>query len=296
MKKRVVVFITIFPAIKHFLDDFFKSLQQQTFQDFDILVVNDGLRNFDYYKKKYPFNIIEYHSQKSPAKNRELGINKAINLGYDFLIFSDVDDFFSPNRIEETVKYLANNDFVYNELTLINSEGKIIVEKYIDSKINLTKFDIYQGNLFGLSNTGICLNLFDEYIQIPKELIAVDWYLFSIIMLQKNVKYTFIPNVITYYRQYESNTVGFVDKFDEKRILKSIKVKKIHYQEMVNFCKRSGKMSAKDIYQNKLNQIKSLEIKLNDKNVLQEYLSIVNNNFNRFNTGWWSEIIEINKF
>ncbi len=291
MRKKVAILITVFPIIEHFLDNFFRSLQQQSYKDFDILVINDGLKNFYDYKKEYDFNIIEYQYQDTPAKNREFGINKAIDLGYDYLIFADVDDYFSTNRIEESIKKLANYDLVYNELTLVDKNGKILVENYIHSKVDLAKFDIFKSNLFGLSNTGIRLNLFETHLKIPLNLIAVDWYIFSVAMLKGNIKYYFLPDAITYYRQYNNNTIGLTNKFDQKNIINSLKVKKIHYQEMVLYCKKNKKNKALEIYKKKLQAVLDLEMKLKDKITLQTYLSIVNTNFENINTGWWSEII-----
>ena len=45
--KKIAFLTTIFPMEEEYLKDFFNSLLQQTYKEFDILVVNDGYENFE---------------------------------------------------------------------------------------------------------------------------------------------------------------------------------------------------------------------------------------------------------
>ena len=66
---------TIFTMNKQYLYDFFDSLKNQTYQNFDVIVVNDGYKDFEKIKTLYneKLNIIELQHSNTPAKNREHG-------------------------------------------------------------------------------------------------------------------------------------------------------------------------------------------------------------------------------
>ena len=52
LKKSKVAFLTtIFPNKDEYLDNFFDSLKNQTFKDFDVIIVNDNYEDFDNIKK-----------------------------------------------------------------------------------------------------------------------------------------------------------------------------------------------------------------------------------------------------
>ncbi len=210
MKKRIAFLTTIFPMQKEYLYDFFDSVYNQTFKDFDVIVVNDGYKNFNDIYTKYPdLNIIELVYSNTIAKNREYGINYVIEHKYDILIFGDSDDCFSNNRIQKSIDILKKYDIVVNDLTLFNNNG-IYSKKYISNRIQdhtIIDFEfIKDKNIFGLSNTAINLKILNKVV-FDKNIVAVDWFLYKK-LLKSGHKAIFTNQMETYYRQYENNTVG----------------------------------------------------------------------------------------
>lgn len=208
--KNIVFLTTIFPMKKQFLIDFFDSLSRQTYEKFDVVVVNDGYDNFYDIKSKFQnLSIIELPYSNTTAKNREFGINYCIDNKYDILIFGDSDDYFSENRIEESLKHLENFDIVVNDLNLFDENG-MYEEKYISnrlvhgSEVNLDY--IQDKNIFGLSNTAFKTNILNK-VKFDKDLVAVDWFLFKR-LLKNGCNSIFTNKAITYYRQYDSNSIG----------------------------------------------------------------------------------------
>lgn len=233
MNKKIAFLTTIFPMKRDYLDDFFNSLLNQKYQDFDIIVVNDGYENLDVIKQKYAnLKIVELQFKNTPAKNREYGINYCIYNKYDILIFGDSDDYFGTNRVEKSIELLQKYDIVVNDLSLFNSSG-IYKKKYFSNRImNNTEIDlsfIMDKNIFGLSNTAINLKLI-EHVKFDSALIAVDWYFFSILLL-KMKKAIFTNKMQTFYRQYSENTIG-IGEVSTKNLAKIIKIKKEHYNLM----------------------------------------------------------------
>lgn len=231
---RIAFLTTIFPMNEQYIYDFFNSLQNQTFKNFDIIVINDGYNNFDQIQSKYnkELNIIELKYSDTPAKNREYGINYCIDNKYDILIFGDSDDYFENNRVEKLIELLKENDIVVNDLSLFDENG-IYEEKYLSHRLkdlDVVDFEfIKDKNIFGLSNTGIKLKNISK-VTIPDDLIAVDWYIFSILLL-KNKKAIFTNETVSYYRQYQENTIG-LKKLDEASFTKGIEVKQKHYEAL----------------------------------------------------------------
>ena len=76
--KKVAFLTAIYPMPTKYLYDFFISLTEQTYKNFDIVVVNDGFKRFNGIKRRFNLNIIELKHSSTPAKNREYGINYII--------------------------------------------------------------------------------------------------------------------------------------------------------------------------------------------------------------------------
>ena len=207
---RTAFLTTVFPENEKFLISFFNSLSTQTYKDFDLIIVNDNLKNINYYKNLFSnLNIKQINSSSTSAKNRELGINYCIDKKYDFLVFGDSDDYFQNNRICKSVDLLKKADIVVNDLSLFDNES-IYEEQYISNRFKNLDFvtfkHIEDKNIFGFTNTAIKLRGIKKVI-FDDDIIAVDWYFFQKI-LKQGLKAIFTNETVSYYRQHENNSVG----------------------------------------------------------------------------------------
>ena len=196
---------------RQYLFDFFNSLINQTYKKFDVIVVNDGYKDFEKIKTIYAqnLNIIELKYSSTPAKNREYGINYCIDNKYDILIFGDSDDYFKNNRIDKSLEILNDADIAVNDLSLFNENG-VYEEKYLSHRLNnldVVNFEfITNKNIFGMSNTAVKLKNISK-VTFDNKIIAVDWYFFKI-LLKQGLKAIFTNETVSFYRQYENNIVG----------------------------------------------------------------------------------------
>lgn len=278
MNKKVAFLTTVFPMDKAYLYDFFNSLQKQTYKNFDVIVVNDGYANLKEFIREFKdLNIIELQHSDTPAKNREYGIDYVTGNNYDILIFGDSDDYFDTNRVQLSVDILNDYDIVVNDLTLFNDEQGVYLKKYISNRVkdctNIKLDFIEDKNIFGLSNTAVNVSALDN-IHFDKDLIAVDWYLYSTLLL-RNKKAIFTNKTITYYRQYANNTIGIGSKSIDT-VLKGIAVKNKHY----SLLKKEDNVFTV-LHEN----ILELKKRVGEKNGLEE-LSTQNIK----NPLWWEEI------
>lgn len=234
MKNKTAFLTTIFPMERCYLFEFFDSLRKQTYTKFDVIVINDNYEGFSEIKEAFSeLNLIELFSSGTPAENRAHGINYVINAAYENLIFGDSDDYFDANRVQVSIDILCDYDIVVNDLSLFKNNG-IYCEKYISNRIQnkeLISLDfIKDKNIFGLSNTAVKVSALDP-VNFEQDLIAVDWYFFSTLLL-KNLTAVFTNQTQTYYRQYESNTIG-IGINSQETFLKTRQVKSKHYSLLV---------------------------------------------------------------
>lgn len=106
------------------------SILNQTFKDFEIIVVDDGTPNDDnlflcknYERVKY----IKFENSGGPAKPRNIGIREAKG---KYIAFVDDDDLWLPSKLEKQVAVLENN----SDFGLVHCCCQVIDEKGIEKK------------------------------------------------------------------------------------------------------------------------------------------------------------------
>ncbi len=285
----------IYPGIKDFLDDYFASVINQTCKEFEILIIEDGIS----LPKIYNFDniIIKKNPNKlTPAEIRYFAIKFAEENNFDIIIFTDADDYFSNNRVELTIEVLKNADICVNDLipfseNICNIEEKAAFE--IPSKIDLP--EILNTNYFGLTNTSVKVKSFPEYFYIPSEIVAVDWWIFTLLILNKR-QFSTEKKIKTYYRQHKNNIVGYSKLLTEEKARMGINIKKTHYENLLAYCNNSGIIEFNLLIEKLLSDLKELEILVENEKFLKEYISVININIENIKTGWWSEILPLNEW
>ncbi len=235
MKKKIALLTVIFPISKTYLFDFFNSIQKQTYKNFDVIVINDNFEGFDEIEQAYTdLNIIELNYSGTPAKNREHGINYVIDSGYDVLVFGDCDDYFSKNRVEESIDLLGVSDIVINDLSLFYEAG-MLEENYLSNRLaNKEQIDpkfIEDKNVFGFTNTAVNVKSIKNVI-FDSSLIAVDWFFYAT-LLNQGLKAVFTNGCTSYYRQHECSLVG-LGRLTISSLDIGIAVKMHHYKNIAS--------------------------------------------------------------
>ena len=134
-KSKTLVLGVNYKGVENYVKDYFKSIKNQDTNQFDLLILNDNASSLGIGEMNVNVDEIKISGNKSPAQIRYDGLNYAIKNDYQNLIFSDLDDFFSMNRISLSISALQKYDFVFNEIHLIDQNSEIIDENYL-YKIN----------------------------------------------------------------------------------------------------------------------------------------------------------------
>lgn len=95
------------------LEEAVESVFDQTFKDYEIIVVNDGSPEDDkIFLKKYKNKIVYFKTvNKGPAHARNYGINIAKG---KYLAFLDSDDLWQKTKLEKQVRLMDENDAIWS--------------------------------------------------------------------------------------------------------------------------------------------------------------------------------------
>lgn len=265
---KVVLFTVFYPGAEDYVDEFIESVSNQTYNEFDLLIVNDGYKDNNLCTKYSNLNVIEIEGNNCISDNRAIGINYVIDNGYDALLLCDVDDYMLPNRVEKCLSALDDVDIVVNDINIVDAKKNLILKDYfqktIDEDTILDSHFIEDKNIFGLSNTVLRVSKLSE-VDFPKDLRIVDWFYFTQ-LLNAGLKAKFFPESLTEYRQHTGNMIGITSfTLDGFKNLLNLKIRHYNY--------------FKDIYPSyseKLKEMKELSTKSDeeiqsiiDKNTIQ---------------------------
>ena len=297
-KSETLVMVVYYKGAERYASDYFKSIENQSTKQFDLLIIYDNVASFKISGLNVSINEILISERKKPSMIRLDGMRYALKNDYRNLIFSDIDDYFSNNRISLSMRELENYDFVFNEISLINQNSALIEENYL-YQISVVKdvdsfSQILDYNYLGLTHTGINLESLQNFY-IPEDIIAVDWWIFTILLLN-GATGKYVDNAKTYYRQSDDNLVGMMKPLNEDRLETGIKVKQVHYHNVFEYCKENNLETAIKEYALKKEEMLVLKSMLKDRGFRKKYIEIVNANMERIYKGWWSEIIPLNNW
>ncbi len=123
----VSILVSVYNTIKY-LPLFFKSLESQTFKDFEVIFVDDLSTDGSYEyclakaENNSKYTVIRAEEKLFPDKARALGFKVALG---KYIMYLDSDDEFSDNYVEELYKLCHENDldFAVSSCQRINEKS-----------------------------------------------------------------------------------------------------------------------------------------------------------------------------
>jgi glycosyltransferase involved in cell wall biosynthesis len=226
----------LYPDILTYLSAFTESIVNQSVQNFELVVFNDGvIDEGDYFRRlNVPFRIIDVEGDPISIRFQALEFLKEAKS--KSVIFQDADDLMSVNRIGECLEYLKEYDLVINDLDLINERGELLQKSIWSERLDnefVFNFEFIKSlNIVGFGNTAINAKLLTQKIERPfPEIIAADWFIFYQMMEKSNLKGVFINSCKTLYRQHGTNIAG-LGTITADRVSQAIRIKKAHYMAL----------------------------------------------------------------
>ncbi|NTW34221.1 MAG: glycosyltransferase, partial [Bacteroidetes bacterium] len=225
----VSVLIAVYNGEK-FLTEAIESILQQTFTDFELIIINDGSTD------KTKDIILSYNDDRIKYFENETNIkliptlNKGIDLACGkYIARIDADDIAMPNRLEVQYNYMEKHPEIglcASWLkTIGDGEQKIVEFKSQHDEIRLELFfHSYMHHPTVMMRT----SLFKENnIKYPNALHAEDYALW--VLLSEYTKFHVIPEVLLKYRVHDQNICVLNSDFQDKQ---SSLIRKSQYEKL----------------------------------------------------------------
>ncbi|MBV6625063.1 MAG: glycosyltransferase [Rivularia sp. (in: Bacteria)] len=201
------IIIPAYNAITY-LPETLESLLNQTFTDFEVLIVDDG--SYD--------NIIDWAAEiKDPRvrffSQNNKGVSAARNLGIkqakgEYIAFLDADDLWESTKLEKQLQLLKNNPslgLVHTEMLVIDEQSKSLGRKFTSNVEGDALKRLLERNTIVTSSVIVrhsCLQAvgnFDENLTSSE-----DWELW--VRIASRYFIAQIKEPLVYYRQHANNT------------------------------------------------------------------------------------------
>lgn len=146
----ISVIMTTYNSSREFLEQAIKSVLNQTYNNFEFIIVDDGstndsveyvLNKFIDYKNYNKIKVIK-QSNSGLCGARNTGI---INSNGKYIAFIDDDDIWNNNKLEICYEYFKVNNIKDNKIGIVFSQCEIIDE---DNNIHGTYGFVVKGNIY----------------------------------------------------------------------------------------------------------------------------------------------------
>ena len=125
-----------------FVRDSVKSILNQSYKNFEIILVNDDVENKDFIKtiSNLDNRIKLLHNEKNlgagESRNRAIRYTKG-----DYIAFCDCDDLWKENKLKFQLNYMKQFDlnFSYTSYDIVDEDNNVINMRNAPSNINFTK-------------------------------------------------------------------------------------------------------------------------------------------------------------
>ncbi|AFY99669.1 glycosyltransferase family 2 protein [Calothrix sp. PCC 6303] len=199
---KVSVVVPAYNAMKY-LPETLDSILQQTFSDFEVLIINDGSSD----------HIVEWFQEIQDSRvklisQQNMGLSSARNTGIrysqgEYIAFLDSDDTWEKTKLEKQVNYLEKNpsvDLIHTWMELMDEVG-ISTGRILKSSAEGNIWEkLIQRNVIACLTVMVRRHCFEVVGGFDETLRSLeDWDMW--IRIAKNYKFAVIPEALAYYRQ-----------------------------------------------------------------------------------------------
>jgi len=273
---KIAVLTVIYPKIRKYLNNYFLSLQKQSYKNFELVVVNENFKKplKIINKNNFP-NLKIIKSKKNPELNRISGLKECLMNKFDLVICHDADDTLHKDNIKKIVLFFQKNKRKNICFSNVIFRNKTFFKK---GKVGLK--DIINENILGYGSMSIKTEIINSFINSYKYRPKVyDWFFCLSYLCKKNYVNVIKESKIN-YRNYNGNLLNQSLKLSKRDIISSAKLKLDTYYKMEKFCKYDKKN--KFLFNRKIiemkNLIKYLKNKKNFSNYVSQLKKVIKNN------------------
>ncbi len=258
-KPKVSLIIPVYNG-KEYMKEAIDSAIAQTYENLEILVINDGSKDNGATAK-----IAKSYGDKIRyIKKENGGVSTALNLAIkemkgDYFSWLSHDDYYFPEKVEEEIKYLNDNNLLdkrvilYSDYDLMDENSKFIGHAIKDHEMLVEKpeYALLRGTINGLSLL-IPRKAFEECGDFDETLRCAQDYDLWYKMMKKGYQFIHIPKILVTTRIHSkqvSNTspkvesegnafwINMIDDIPLKTKVRLEGSEYCYYKEMTDFLK-----------------------------------------------------------
>ena len=229
--QRLAVYTTIYPGVEEYLPDWYRSLQAQTDQGFQLWIGLDGIEA-GAVETAIGTHLdavwVQSKLANTPALIRQQSLAQ-IAENFDAVVLVDSDDILHPTRVAASRAALETSELVACALRLVDQDRQdlgmtlSIPEQAVPDRI------LPRHNVFGFSNSAFRSQLLSQCLPIPASVALVDWFLATRAWLT-GARLAFDPVVRMDYRQHGANMAPIRFPFDSNRLIQNTKRVRDHFR------------------------------------------------------------------
>ncbi|OGZ02428.1 MAG: hypothetical protein A2430_02025 [Candidatus Liptonbacteria bacterium RIFOXYC1_FULL_36_8] len=234
-KPKISVLMSVYNG-KKYLKEAIDSILNQTFRDFEFIIINDGSTDTT-------ADILSSYSDprlKIITNPVNLDLTKSLNIGLnlakgEFIARQDADDLSLPNRLEKQLSFMEKNkdiSLIGSWAKIIDNKGQFVKNNYSPSDSDFLKFQInFIKNPLIHSSIFFKRDILKEVKQYDKNFIyAQDFSFYSKII--RKYKISVVPQILIKYRDHAETISRTTNKLEIQRE----NAKKIIFENMNFYC------------------------------------------------------------
>jgi hypothetical protein len=229
--KTIALYTTIYPGVESFLEDWYRSVLEQTDQDYQLWI---GLNTMEIEAAQKAMGAdpkatwVVVDSGGTPAQIRQRALAGIVEV-CDGVVLVDSDDILHASRVAAARAALQTNDLAGCALRLVDQKSRDLgLTLGLPSKARPEDV-LPRNNIFGLSNSAFRSDLLRRCLPIPANAILVDWFLATRAWLY-GARIAFDPIVRMDYRQHDANMARVMPPFTRSQIIRDTERVRHHFQ------------------------------------------------------------------
>jgi hypothetical protein len=203
----LAVYTTVYPGVESYLPDWYRSLRQQTDQDFELWIGLDAIER-ELVQKILGGDVaahwVQCTSGGTPAQIRQDALAQIVETCAG-VVLVDSDDVLHPTRVAAARAGLETSELVACALCLVDQQGKDLGLTFNLPANVLPDQVLPRNNIFGFSNSAFRADLLRRCLPISPAALLVDWFLATRAwLLGARLAFDRAPGMD--YRQHPNNT------------------------------------------------------------------------------------------
>ena len=192
---------------KKFIEETIKSVLDQTYQNFEIIIVYDDVDHQDLPYLNKIKNFDKRINLFINKKNMGAGLSRNIAIDYskgNFIAFLDADDIWKESKLENQIEFMKKNRLIVSHTTydIINKHKKVISTRRARDFYAVN--DLLKSCDIGLSTVIISKKIKELDLQFPNLKTKEDFVLWLSI-LKKNIPIIAFNKNLSYWRKLDNS-------------------------------------------------------------------------------------------